>query len=537
MKIFKFLHRWVGVVLAVFIILFAASGIVLNHRSFFAGMDINRSLLPKNYHYHNWNLAAVKSATGIGQDSLLLYGNIGIWLTDSLFTQYEPFTGGIPRGADNRRTASVVNTRNGNILAGTMSGLYKREAYRWEKIPLPVKEKRVTGIIENADGIWVLTRSSLIRLSQESKKFSAKHVPLPYPADYSNETSLFRALWVIHSGKILGIPGKIGVDILGLVMIFLSLTGIIWFVAPDVMKKLKARIRARKKMARVNRFSFQWHNKLGIWTLGFFIVITLTGMFLRPPLLIPIVNKTFPALKFTILDHPNPWHDKLRDIQYDRAEEKFILSTSEGFYYADPSFTDSLERIPHQPPISVMGINVFEQPYDGLFITGSFSGIHRWKPSALHIHDFITGRPVSPVKGMANPFGAIPVAGYINLAKKGEFLLDYNAGMVSLQRGVNTPTMPASIKEKAHIPLWNLALEIHTGRFYSFMWGDYYILFIPLAGLAILAVLISGGVLWVKQYRRKKRKTKPILQSQHLTKHDDSGTSPIEQEDEETTVF
>lgn len=506
MKIFKFLHRWLGVIAAIFILLFALSGIVLNHRSFFSPVDINRNYLPQPHRYHNWNLSAVKSATFIGNDSLLVYGNIGLWLTDSLMQDYTPYYAGIRRGADNRRTASVVKTPSGNILAGTMSGLYLLKNHHWYPLTLPVKEKRITGITVTGNKIWITTRSSLVMLREEDTGFSSAEVPLPHPADFKRETSLFRALWVIHSGKILGLPGKLLVDFLGLVMIVLSITGIIWFVAPDMMKALKKKVTARKRMARVNRFSLKWHNKLGIWTLAFLIILTLTGMFLRPPLLIPIVRSTFPAIKHTILDHPNPWYDKLRDIQFDRHSNGFILSTSDGFYFAEPTFTDSLRRIPHQPPISVMGINVFEQPEDGVFITGSFSGIHRWVPSAMQVHDFITGMPVTPARGMANPFGSIPVAGYINVGeKKGEFLFDYNAGIVSLTKDASAPPMPENVKQKSPMPLWNLALEVHTGRFYSFIFGRYYILFIPLAGLTILIILISGGFLWWKNYRRKKR--------------------------------
>jgi hypothetical protein len=508
LKTFKFLHRWLGVVAAVFILFFAMSGIVLNHRSFFSKIDINRKYLPRNYHFNNWNLSAVKSATLIGTDSLLIYGNIGIWLTNPEFGHYQPFHKGIKNGADNQRTAKIITTQQGKILAGTMSGLYFLHGETWKPITLPVKEKRITGITQKGDDIFVLTRSHLIRLSEDH--FTSQVVALPLPNDYKKETSLFKALWVIHSGAILGLPGKIFIDFLALVMIFLSLTGITWFVAPDVMKGLKKRVLARKRFARLNRFSLKWHNKLGIWTLIFLIILTLTGMFLRPPLLIPIVSKTFPAIKYTILDHPNPWNDKLRDIQFDRRARAFILSTSDGFYYADTTFSHELFRIPHQPPVSIMGLNVFEQPADGVFITGSFNGIHRWIPLAFEVSDHITGAPISPARGMANPFGSIPVAGYINLHDR-EYIFDYNAGIFTLQREVETPTMPEIIKSIAPMPLWNLALEVHTGRFYSFIFGKFYILFIPLAGLVILMILISGGALWWKHYKRKNNVRKSTL--------------------------
>jgi hypothetical protein len=508
-KTFRFMHRWLGITAILFILLFAVSGIVLNHRSFFSVVDINRKYLPKTYSFQNWNLAAVKSATPVGKDSLLIFGNTGIWLTDSTFSAYKPFHNGLTRGADNRRTHAILKTDNGMILAGTMAGLYYLEHDTWKRIHMPVKEKRITGMTETYDGIWVMTRSHLLRMKDPGNTFEIEEIQLPYPIDFKRETSMFRALWVIHSGEILGLPGKLFTDIMGLIMIFLCISGIVWFMAPDVMRSLRKKFLARKRFARLNRFSLKWHNKLGIWTLIFMIVLTITGMFLRPPLLIPIVQKSFPAIKHTILDHPNPWHDKLRDIKYDRLAGKFLLSTSSGFYYANPDFNDSLRRVPFQPPISVMGINVFEQPEDGVFITGSFSGIHRWIPSAMQVHDFITGLPVAPVRGMAHPFGNIPVAGYIHTGDR-EYLFDYNAGIFSLNRNNPIPRMPDEMVNNSNLALWNLALEVHTGRFYSFFLGDYYILFIPLMGLVILIILVSGGVLWFKNYKRQKRLQKSI---------------------------
>jgi len=64
--------------------------------------------------------------------------------------------------------------------------------------------------------------------------------------------------------------------------------------------------------------------------------------------------------------------------------------------------------------------------------------------------------------------------------------------------------MPQNIQE-APMSLWNFCLEIHTGRIYQYLFGKFYILFIPLAGLTILWILITGYILYLK--RRKKNKS------------------------------
>ena len=48
-------HKWLGIILAPFVILFCLSGIVLNHAKLFQGIDISRTLLPSEYRYSQWN--------------------------------------------------------------------------------------------------------------------------------------------------------------------------------------------------------------------------------------------------------------------------------------------------------------------------------------------------------------------------------------------------------------------------------------------------------------------------------------------------
>ena len=48
-------HKWFGLIMAVFLILFCVSGIILNHRQFFSDCQISRGWLPETYRYRNWN--------------------------------------------------------------------------------------------------------------------------------------------------------------------------------------------------------------------------------------------------------------------------------------------------------------------------------------------------------------------------------------------------------------------------------------------------------------------------------------------------
>ena len=93
-KIFKKLHRWPAIIIAFFAIVFAFSGIVMNHRGLFSSIDVSRKLMPDNYEYNNWNLAAVRGAIATDSITNLMYGNIGIWKTSDDFLHFEDFNQG-----------------------------------------------------------------------------------------------------------------------------------------------------------------------------------------------------------------------------------------------------------------------------------------------------------------------------------------------------------------------------------------------------------------------------------------------------------
>ena len=108
-KLRKF-HKWPGIVITLFVILFSLSGIFMNHRDLISAIDINRSLLPEEYSYQNWNKGAVKSVFQLSPDSALVYGNIGVWLTTDHFKTFQDWNAGFPDGSDNRKISKMLKT-------------------------------------------------------------------------------------------------------------------------------------------------------------------------------------------------------------------------------------------------------------------------------------------------------------------------------------------------------------------------------------------------------------------------------------------
>jgi hypothetical protein len=95
------------------------------------------------------------------------------------------------------------------------------------------------------------------------------------------------------------------------------------------------------------------------------------------------------------------------------------------------------------------------------------------------------------------------VAGFARDAKGREFWFDYNRGAIATDGDTPFPSMTKDILEKSPISLWNAALEVHTGRIFEHLIGPFYLLYVPIIGLTLLVVLISGFLVWWLGYRKR----------------------------------
>ncbi|QGY47449.1 hypothetical protein GM418_28405 [Maribellus comscasis] len=499
-KIFRKLHKWPAITISFFAILFAVSGIVMNHRGTFSSVDVSRKLLPANYTYKNWNLAAVRGSMQTSENKILVFGNIGIWKTDGNFGEFTDYNQGFPKGIDNRKIYSVVQFKN-QLFAGTHMGLFSQnpEKNRWEKVDVPVRENRIADLNLKGDTLLVLTRNYLLK-SSDGKNFET--IQLPAPLGYERKTGLFDTFWQLHSGELLGLPGKLIVDLLGLITVFLSVTGLLHFFFPKIIRKRKKKQKQVGSFVTVKKKNLHWHNVVGYIFALFLIINTFAGMHLRPPLLIAIASKKVGIIPGTHIDNPNPWFDKLRRVHWNIDLHQYIFSTSEGFYFAGESFSKPLQPAFSQPPVSVMGCNVLKPLEEKIYLVGSFNGMFLWNIQTGAVANFFTQQPYVAPEGMQSPIAANMVAGLVE-GNESAFWFDYNRGALQLS-GKTFPEMPEQIITNSPMSLWNAALEFHTGRIFEHLVGAFYILYVPLAGICILLVLISGVYLWWKLHRRKR---------------------------------
>jgi hypothetical protein len=504
MKFWKKIHKWPGLIISFLLLYYAITGIFMNHRSLFSSLDISREILPSEYRYSNWNNSALKGNLIISSDSILVYGSIGIWVTDSTYREYRSLNTGFKKGTDNRKIFDVHRAPDGALYAATHFGLftYNAEEGRWEKFDLDVNIERFVGIESVGDTLYALNRSYLFKGISDGINTRFERIELKAPMGYKQEVSLFETMWQIHSGEIFGLPGKLFVDFLGLITLFLSLTGIVYFFFPDWIKRRKRKALPVSNIAGATRWSLKWHNFTGNWLFVFLIILFFSGMFLRPPLLIAIARATIAPIKFTHLDQPNPWYDKLRDILYNAEKEEFLLSTSEGMFYMN---REQLQPVPFpvQPPVSVMGINTFEPYRDGAYLVGSFSGLFLWHPDYDGIYDLAMGRMYQGT-GSGRPVGDFKVTGTIAGTEGRRYLIDYDRGVLPLGHDHPFPEMPEQVMKASKMSLWTLSLEIHTGRIFNFLLGDFYILLVPLSSITAVLVVLSGYLIYRKKFKRKK---------------------------------
>ncbi len=464
-------------------------------------MDISRKLLPSSYRYENWNNGAVKGSIRLSPDSILIYGGAGVWLTDALHTSFRDYNTGLKTGADNRIISRIVRTENHEIYAAGAFDLYKLTSEgAWKNITKKTGiEERISDLAVKKDTLVALTRSYAYVSSLPYEQFTP--IELSRASGHSSKVSLFRTFWTLHSGELFGLPGKLFVDALGILLIILCVTGIIFTFFPGIIKRKKKKNLPAKKSINALKVSIRWHNKIGAVFLLFFLVLAFSGMFLRPPLLISIIRSEVKPVPGSILDNDNPWHDKLRCLRYDSIGNDWILYSSSGFYRLN-ELTSVPEKIQKTPPVSVMGVTVLEPDESG-WLVGSFSGLYYWDRRSGLTVDCYTGKTVVAKPLSGRPVFNHTVNGYVSDFPGKKIIFEYGKGAQTMSAGNNFAPMPETIKQ-GRMSLWHTCLEIHVGRAYQPFIGPFSDLFVFLAGLTLSFILLSGYLVYRRKYRKSK---------------------------------
>lgn len=195
-RLYKKLHKWPALIIAFILLYYGISGIFMNHRELISGIDLTRRFLPEKYHIEDWTNGSLKSTLTINADSIIVYGNIGIWVTDSSYQEYNSLNSGFKKGVDNRKIYDVHLTEDGSLYAATHFGLfsYDDDSNRWIQFPLEVRNKRFVSIESVGDTIYAINRSYLFKGMSNGKSTSFSKIELPPDLNYTNETGLFETI-------------------------------------------------------------------------------------------------------------------------------------------------------------------------------------------------------------------------------------------------------------------------------------------------------------------------------------------------------
>lgn len=476
-------HKWSSLCVALFLCLFCVSGIVLNHRDATAFVEVPGQLLPPFYRNHSYNNGLLRGSLQIGPDSVLLYGNAGVWLVDSAGSYRSSFNNGLPESRHFRNVRAILKMKEGTLFLLTTTGLYRHIPGCWKSVDLPSEAGPFSDMISRGDSIVIMTRSELYVARKPWVSFS--RIVLPAPKGTALSVSAFQKVWKFHSGELFGLPGIIFADCIAMIIIFLCLTGIMLWLFPKALRRHRNSKAKQKDLIVLMRKTFRLHKKTGLITALFTISACFTGWLLRPPALIALAKLETERT----VSCSNPWQGRLRMIRFDGTSGRWLISTSDGFFET-ASLTSSPERIKLQPPVSIMGLNLWQTTEDGHWLCGSFSGLFDWDISAGKITDCVTGKPAVLKPGP--PFGKTAVAGIVNLPNRNPVIVDYSKGC-SLVQPVELEALP--------MPLWNFALETHTGRIFFGKSATFFYVFI-FGGLAIWS-LVSGLMLAISHRSSK----------------------------------
>ena len=332
----------------------------------------------------------------------------------------------------------MVQTPDGSLFAAGQFGLYRNDGKGWESTSLKLsKHERISDLVLKEDTMVVVGRSYLYTSVSPYNEFS--RMELKAPEGYDGKVSLFRTIWLMHSGEMFGTVGKLIMDAVAVILIVLCLTGIAYWLLPKYIRRIRRRGKTAKGSTQLMKSSINWHDKLGRYTFVILMFVSFTGWCLRPPVLIALVSFRTSAIPYTVADSDNAWNDRLRMLRYDAEYGDWLLSSSEGIFSL-ATLRSVPVKLEKTPPVSVMGLNVWQKDSCGNWLTGSFSGMYVWDRSRQVSTDYFTGEKAEDVAGP--PFGKYAVSGYCDNIGEKPFVVEYYNGTSALHMPENLYICP-----------------------------------------------------------------------------------------------
>ncbi len=485
----RWLHKYVGLFFLLAFLFVAATGVLINHPSLISSWSVPATWLGESYQYTNWNRFSFRDSIITDTGGLFIGGKMGVWYSPGPGSAFKELNTGLPDSFYLRdiNTLLEVNYRGEKrLFAGGRSGLFFRDpnVEAWQPVS-GVEGVEIVDLLENKGLIMAFSPHGCYTapVLQETPDFKRKTVQIDSSGQW---VPGYRILFELHSGKLFGLPGRLLADMTALLLVFLCLSALyIWYI-PWRKRNCKKKVKMKKRWLRT---LYSYHLKVGIWIAFFLLLIAGSGSFIRPPLIlfssmIPIPQEALAGETPEILKAAIS------------GDGDLVLATRDGWYKGASSFNPPLQVVTPPVPVFGMGTTVLEPLKDRQLLVGSFSGIYKWNVGEGTGVDLAGNK--APEKAGLMPGDVMAAAAII---QDGRFTgyADYKRGLLKVD---NTPILDRpfpTAKVKNRSSLYHFLFELHNGRILRDAIGAWYILYVPLVGMALILVVFTGVFDWLKR--------------------------------------
>ncbi len=502
-RLSKWLHKYVGLVLLLFLSWMSLSGVLMNHPRLISGLSVPSWLIPPQYQPENWNRNMLTDLVFSELDHRLAFagGKPGVWISKDGGRNFESYNKGLPESLFYRRVRDLFLWETDSqvlLLASTDGGLYLRAVGddRWRQVELEDDVEPVRKVVTADDRLIVAAESGFYvsNLPPRADSFTAVETQRMEPEPRITLVQLF---FDLHYGKAWGLAGLLIFDFVGLTLFFLCVSAFYtWYFPWQARKNRKSWLLTNKSTKRAFKTMFHYHLQLGIWIAIVLLVIGGTGLFMRPPLLAAIAEGSIPRTAYPGFLSDNPWEEKIRNVLHDPVDGSIVVQASDGLWVGPDALDEPFRPHHLEVPIFVMGATVMEPSPDG-YLVGSFSGIFKWLRRTGTAIDLETGETASGSASMRP--ADLMVTSYFETPAGEAYVAAFDQGLVALTDGDRETRFeqPAELAETYRMPLWNYLFEIHNGRFFKDLLGEWHLLIIPLGSLLFILITLTGIYDWL----------------------------------------
>lgn len=504
----KWIHQYIGLFLILFLIWSALSGIILNHPDLFSGISVPGWMVPAQYNTENWNRSSLVELLFLKSDPSTGFagGKKGVWKTvdggRTFSRMSEGYSESLYYGKVNDLLLVEEPGNSPQLFAATFGGLWVSDPLqgKWEKVFPPEGHREVKKILKIGNRLVLFTDSSAWSSDGFSRPYRFAENPLKREGETRAErVSLVRLFFDLHGGHAWGLAGRVLFDLMGLLIVFLSLSAFYIWYYPKKWKRRKPDAPGGRK---AYGFFYRYHLKLGIWAAVIFLLIGVTAFFMRPPFLAVIAMGDVDRAVYPGAFPDNPWDGKIHNALYLEEKGEVLIEASDGVWAGGSSLNDEFRKTRLPVLVFVMGATVFEADPAGGVLLGSFNGLFHL-PGDGRAVDKLSGKTVrfvSPVR----PADQM-IAGYFRTPAGEEFITAFDQGIIPLNGAPLNGrfSQPPELSRDRRLPLWNYMFELHNGRIFKDLIGGAYILVIPLGAFLFILITLTGIYDWM--YTRFKK--------------------------------